>query len=197
MKIKAGRSGFTLIELLVVISIIGLLSSIVLSALNTTRAKTRDAQKVQALEEVQKALTLYYYDKGNYPVAPTFFSAPIGTINVYTEDAGVPGENSWENVLGPLLSAYVSSLPQTTLVPVSTINPFVNWGTKSNYSYLTDSTGSQYQMFTRFETNHPLRCAIQNYIAKFTYGTVFSSGGSFCSGTYAASNANLYVVSSE
>src|SRR4051812_16794328 len=37
------KSGFTLIELLVVISIISLLSSIVLSALNTARDKARTA----------------------------------------------------------------------------------------------------------------------------------------------------------
>jgi prepilin-type N-terminal cleavage/methylation domain-containing protein len=42
-KIRKMRSGFTLIELLVVIAIIGMLSSIVLSSLNSSREKARIA----------------------------------------------------------------------------------------------------------------------------------------------------------
>ena len=61
------NNGFTLIELLVVIAIIGLLSSIVLSSLSSARTKSRDASKIQTLGEIQKALTLYFSDKGYYP----------------------------------------------------------------------------------------------------------------------------------
>jgi general secretion pathway protein G len=60
------KKGFTLIELLVVISIISLLSSIVISSVNSARAKGRDTAKVRTLQEVRNALQLYYTDHQYY-----------------------------------------------------------------------------------------------------------------------------------
>ncbi|MBI5134341.1 MAG: prepilin-type N-terminal cleavage/methylation domain-containing protein [Candidatus Taylorbacteria bacterium] len=62
------RRGFTLIELLVVISIIALLSSVVLSALNTARDKAKATRIARDLSEIRKALILYQADNsGAYP----------------------------------------------------------------------------------------------------------------------------------
>lgn len=60
-------TGFTLIELLVVIAIIGLLSSVVMSALSNARGKGRDTAKVRSLQEVRTALQVYHIDNGGYP----------------------------------------------------------------------------------------------------------------------------------
>lgn len=68
---RAHERGFTLIELLVVIAIIGLLSSIVLSSLNTARIKGRDARRLSDMKQLQTALELYYSDNIAYPVATT------------------------------------------------------------------------------------------------------------------------------
>jgi type II secretion system protein G len=65
---KNKKRGFTLIELLVVISIIGMLSSIVLSSLNDARAKARDARRMSDIKQIQNALELYRVDHGSYPV---------------------------------------------------------------------------------------------------------------------------------
>ena len=61
------HKGFTLIELLVVIAIIGILSSVVLSSLNSARQKGRDTARIQAVKQVQNALQLYWSANGSFP----------------------------------------------------------------------------------------------------------------------------------
>ncbi|TSC66430.1 MAG: general secretion pathway protein G [Candidatus Doudnabacteria bacterium Gr01-1014_77] len=61
------NKGFTLIELLVVIAIIGLLASVVLLALNSARAKSRDAKRLADVRQLATALELYYNDNNAYP----------------------------------------------------------------------------------------------------------------------------------
>lgn len=61
------KKGFTLIELLVVVAIIGLLSTLSIVALNTARAKARDARRVSDIKQIQTALELYYNDVASYP----------------------------------------------------------------------------------------------------------------------------------
>jgi prepilin-type N-terminal cleavage/methylation domain-containing protein len=61
------KKGFTLIELLVVLSIIGVLASIVLSSINTARAKARDAKRIQSVRQIQIALDIYRDQYGSYP----------------------------------------------------------------------------------------------------------------------------------
>ncbi len=61
------KKGFTLIELLVVVAIIGLLATLSIVALNTARAKARDAKRVADIKQIQTALELYYNDNSGYP----------------------------------------------------------------------------------------------------------------------------------
>lgn len=56
MKNNNLKKGFTLIELLVVISIISVLSGVVLQSLSSTRAKSRDAVRLQSIESIAKGL---------------------------------------------------------------------------------------------------------------------------------------------
>lgn len=55
----SSSNGFTLIELLVVISIISVLSGVVLQSINSTRAKSRDAQRLTEIDQINKALELF------------------------------------------------------------------------------------------------------------------------------------------
>lgn len=50
--------GFTLIELLVVIAIIGILSTVVLGAVNTARQKGRDAKRLEDMKSIANAIAV-------------------------------------------------------------------------------------------------------------------------------------------
>ena len=63
------KKGFTLIELLVVIAIIGLLSTMSVLALNSARARARDAKRIADIKQIQTALEMYYNDNNTYPEA--------------------------------------------------------------------------------------------------------------------------------
>jgi prepilin-type N-terminal cleavage/methylation domain-containing protein len=83
------KKGFTLIELLVVIAIIGLLSTISVVALNTARARSRDAKRVSDIKQIQTALELYFNEENEYPSAVTAGGTIISsTSTVYM--AAVP-----------------------------------------------------------------------------------------------------------
>lgn len=61
------RKGFTLLELLVVIAIIGILSGVILFSVNTARAKSRDANRISSIRQIQYALEMYFNVNGKYP----------------------------------------------------------------------------------------------------------------------------------
>jgi prepilin-type N-terminal cleavage/methylation domain-containing protein len=66
-KRHASSRGFSLIELLVVTSIIGLLASVTLGAVNRGQVKARDVSRVSEMQSITKALELYYISHQRYP----------------------------------------------------------------------------------------------------------------------------------
>ncbi|MBL7053467.1 MAG: type II secretion system protein [Candidatus Portnoybacteria bacterium] len=70
MKIKEinkNNKGFTLMELLVAIAIIGILSSIVLTSMSSTRERAKDGRRISDIKQIQLALELYYDVNSSYP----------------------------------------------------------------------------------------------------------------------------------
>ena len=61
------KNGFTLIELLIVMVIIGILATIGLATFASSQMKSRDAKRKSDLQQISRALELYYNDKGQYP----------------------------------------------------------------------------------------------------------------------------------
>lgn len=95
-KLIVKNKGFTVIELLVVIVIIGILSAVIIVSLTVSRAKSRDNQRIVHIQELQKALELYFSDNNSYPTSldalvPNYISSlpqdPLGTVN----DSGEAG----------------------------------------------------------------------------------------------------------
>lgn len=62
-----------------VISIIGLLSTLAVVALNNARQKSRDTKRVADIRQVQTAIELYFNDNSQYP---TGFSGLGGTVSL-------------------------------------------------------------------------------------------------------------------
>jgi len=95
------KRGFTLIELLVVISIIGVLSTIVLSSTTSARIKGRDAQRFAQTRQLQTALELYAFDNGTYP----------GNVETWYDSACTADVGSLYSDINPLLSGYITLPP--------------------------------------------------------------------------------------
>lgn len=108
MKFQKKHKGFTLIELLVVVAIIGVLATIVLSALSESRIRARETKYIAELSQLQRAFELYHLDNGEYPDGYDIDSA--GRVNV---DADSTGTSSDYNQFKILLSGYVSDIPMS------------------------------------------------------------------------------------
>lgn len=152
------NKGFTLIELLVVVAIIGVLASIILSSLNSARAKARDARRESDIKTIQTALEMYYLDHGDYPATSWAHS----------------GEASWAT-----LESYLGKLP---------IDPLNEVGSAAagnySYSFLAHSaaifcTRQAYMLVYNKETsngtgpNDGVRFCDNNL---YTYGNAFVVG---------------------
>jgi type II secretion system protein G len=124
--------GFTLIELLVVIAIIGVLSAVVLSSLNAARTGARDAKRKADLQQISKALELYYLVAGRYPGETACDSSLGSSAGACTTLTG----SDWDptsQVHAILVPAYIPDLP------VDPVND-----TTYYYTYEPQVSGSDY-----------------------------------------------------
>lgn len=75
---KSKQFGFTLIELLVVVAIIGLLSSIISVAINTSRMRARDTRRVSDIKQIKTGLDIYHATGNGYPIS-SVWDAAVGS----------------------------------------------------------------------------------------------------------------------
>ncbi|MGI5826143.1 MAG: type II secretion system protein [Patescibacteria group bacterium] len=115
------RRGFTLIELLVVMAILGILSSLAFGNFRVSQMKSRDAKRKADLGQMQRALEMYYNDKGRYP--------PVGEVELTEGNLGLVDAND---------TIYIKEWPT---------DPSGN----PEYCYLTDSNGTYYGLYARLE----------------------------------------------
>ncbi len=75
------KKAFTLIELLFVVVVIGVLASIILYGLGSSKSKERDVQRKDDLQQIKASLELYYADQkpSSYKIQTT--PVPINAVN--------------------------------------------------------------------------------------------------------------------
>ena len=117
------RKAFTLIELLIVIIILGVLAALITGNFFTSLKKGRDAKRKADLEQVQRALEMYYEDKRTYPT----FAFPFGSK--LCENVGCEASEK----------VYMQKVPDD---PVS----------GKDFQYLS-SDGTDYKLFACLENN--------------------------------------------
>jgi len=97
----------------VVIAIISLLSSVVLTALGTSRSKARDAQRISDMNQVRNAIELYMLDHAGVPPSESY---PYGAWSLELNNT----YSVWtpKNDLAP---KYISKVPEDPLSPSAPI----------------------------------------------------------------------------
>ncbi len=152
-KYRSSRRGFTLIELLVVISIIGTLSTVVLAALNSSRAKGRDASRFSQAKELVKALEIYYLEHGQYPY-DSYNNADAATLEEMdgdgTGDRAATFDRLWDD-------GYIARIPADTTFGKNTAG--YQYCSSDNDS--TDNLGTYY-LFIPLESINGEYCYFSN-----------------------------------
>lgn len=88
--LPARSQGFTLIELLIVVAIIGILATMLLSAIFGAKTKTQVGVAKSQIKAIQAALSMYEGDHGKFPrhtARPTGTAAPAATHECWNDDA--------------------------------------------------------------------------------------------------------------
>ncbi len=134
------RRAFTLVELLVVLAIIGLLSTVAVVALSSSRVNARNATRKTNLVQISKALELYYSDNGGYPSTSGAWRGNC------VEGGSLPdtGAGAWI----PNFTSYVAQLPHDP--NTNKVNPNNSEGlcqTNAGWNcYLYLSNGTDYKL---------------------------------------------------
>lgn len=127
---KPKHKAFTLIELLVVIAIIALLANVVIIALNSSRVKARDARRKVDVDQLRKAIELYFNEYQYFP------------------EPGTPNQEQDIQVLSAfLVPTYMPSIPND---PKN--NP-------TNYKYVWWQNGGSYGILMPFSNDGGSDCA--------------------------------------
>jgi len=128
--LRRDSHGFTIVELLIVIVVIAILAAISIVAYNGIQQRARDAQRIQDVKTISKALELYYLDNGSLPNSACNLGAGCKINSSWNTTA----DTSWSNLEAQLVPKYISSLPKDPLASVADAASI--WG-GHNYDYVT------------------------------------------------------------
>ncbi len=140
------KKGFTLLEILIIIIIIGIITSMVSGSFFSSLKKGRDGRRKGDLEQIQRAVEMYYEDKKAYPTAAATPGFPFGSSLCQT---------------GPCVSGekiYMQRVPNDPL-------------TKSSYLY-SSNAGADYKMYACLENDQQILNYVITPPAGFSCATV-------------------------
>ncbi|MBX3468943.1 MAG: type II secretion system protein GspG [Planctomycetes bacterium] len=124
MRVNSPRRGFTLIELLVVIAIIGVLATLLLSAIFGAKSKAKIGVAKSEIRSIEAALSMYRGDQGRFPrlaLRPT--DGQLGSAN----------HDAWRDD-SPALYAALRNRP-TVALGGGQGSPYLDWKAE-NVGYL-------------------------------------------------------------
>jgi prepilin-type N-terminal cleavage/methylation domain-containing protein len=134
--------GFTLIELLVVIAIIGVLSSVVLAALNTARGKGSDATIKSNLDSLRTQSVMTYDSNGAYGASGAAYSGTCIQGATFPQTAGASYLKAIQSVTGTMPTGCNGTINDTQWLI------YVPLATNSANAWCVDYTGSSKQSVT-------------------------------------------------
>lgn len=162
-KSSAQKLGFTLIELLVVMAILGVLSVVLLMAVNPVEqlAKTRDSGRVSSVTQLGHAVAAFYTTRSEAYPAP----------NQWNQDLVSVGE----------LPSFPAGIPYTAY-GVSACTTYVQPAVDATYCYSLDEGGNGFGaiVFAKMESQTQLsKCSLigDTY---FVFSTADGKGGIIC-----------------
>lgn len=148
--------GFTIVELLIVIVVIAILAAISIVAYTGIQTKARDAQRLQDVKTITKALELYYVDNGVFPNTDCALTCP--SPKKINNHWATTSDGSWSVLQQALVPRYISELPQDPRASTTT-QPAIYGG--FNYDYIrlttpgvcgTTSAGQTFLLAYRLES---------------------------------------------
>lgn len=118
------HKGFTLLELMIVMVILGILASLLTGQYLSSLKKGRDAKRKADLEQIQRALELFYEDKKAYPTFAFTWGKKLCETKT-GDDCGME----------KVYMQRIPSDPQSDKI----------------YEYATDATGGLYRLYACLE----------------------------------------------
>jgi general secretion pathway protein G len=167
--------GFTLIELLVVISIIGLLSTVVLASLNSTRTKAENAQTQEEIGSWLNAINLYQTENNKMPLE-TEADNMAGPYNYFYVCLGGESNAECTGSYNEDLDYYLTFKNQ--------LSKYINFSKNPNKNSI-DGYRSAYSLEKAFSTtvNFALAWSLKGVSTECAYGSEKSvyGGNTMCS----------------
>lgn len=87
--------------MLVVIAIIGLLASVIMVSLSSARSRARDTKRIADIEQLSKALEIYYSLNGSYPLSGGA-SSPNSSWSTSNDSSWTTLETTLSNALAKM-----------------------------------------------------------------------------------------------